>query len=193
MPYCQLQCCIFMEFHCMDWSGCKCQYHKCHWDKWSIIRWQLSIWLLCRQSKECRLHGEEWHWWSLCGGCRDGFSLAIGSSRCIPCSNNSYLALLIFFSAAGFLLVFLISVLIDLTVSCGMINGLILYANIYSLGLSEHHPTTGQQQCPDKQWPFIPSHNIVSGMDQSWFQYWDMFCSRFECILVDMDAICFPN
>ena len=65
----------------------------------------------------------------LCGGCRDGFSLAIGSSRCIPCSNNSYLALLILFAAAGFLLVFLISVL-DLTVSRGMINGLIFYANI---------------------------------------------------------------
>ena len=65
----------------------------------------------------------------LCGRCREGFSLAIGSSRCIPCSNNSYLALLIFFAAAGFLLVLFISI-VNLTVAQGMINGLVFYANI---------------------------------------------------------------
>ena len=54
---------------------------------------------------------------------------AIGSSHCILCSNNSYLALLIFFAAAGFLLVFLISI-VNLTVSQGMINRLVFYANI---------------------------------------------------------------
>ena len=39
------------------------------------------------------------------------------------------MALLIFFAGAGFLLVFFISVL-NLTVTSGMINGLIFYANI---------------------------------------------------------------
>ena len=66
---------------------------------------------------------------TLCGGCRESFSLAIGSSRCIPCSNNNNLALLIFFAAAGFLLVLFISIM-NLTVSQGMINGLVFYANI---------------------------------------------------------------
>ena len=65
----------------------------------------------------------------LCGGCKEGYSLAIGSSQCIHCPNNNNLALLIFFAAAGFLLVFFISVF-NLTVSQGMINGLIFYANI---------------------------------------------------------------
>ena len=65
----------------------------------------------------------------LCGGCKDNYSLAIGSSHCIYCPNNNNLALLIFFTAAGFLLVFFISVL-NLTVTQGMINGLIFYANI---------------------------------------------------------------
>ena len=65
----------------------------------------------------------------LCGSCRNGYSLAIGSSRCIKCWNNNYVALIIFFAAAGFLLVFFISVL-NLTVAQGMINGLIFYANI---------------------------------------------------------------
>ena len=65
----------------------------------------------------------------LCGGCRSGYSLAIGSSHCIHCPNNNNLALLIFFAAAGLLLVFFISAL-NLTVTQGTINGLIFYANI---------------------------------------------------------------
>ena len=65
----------------------------------------------------------------LCGGCKDNYSLAIGSSHCILCPNNNNLALLIFFAAAGFLLVFFISAF-NLTVTQGMINGLIFYANI---------------------------------------------------------------
>ena len=65
----------------------------------------------------------------LCGGCKDGYSLAIGSSHCIHCPNSNNLALVIFFVAAGFLLVFFIGAL-NLTVSQGKINGLIFYANI---------------------------------------------------------------
>ena len=65
----------------------------------------------------------------LCGGCKESYSLAIGSSHCIHCPNNNNLALLIFFAAAGFLLVFFISAF-NLTVTQGMINGLIFYANI---------------------------------------------------------------
>ena len=56
-------------------------------------------------------------------------SLAIGSSHCIYCHNNNSLALLIFFAATGFLLVLFINILI-VTVTEGMINGFIFYANI---------------------------------------------------------------
>ena len=65
----------------------------------------------------------------LCGGCQTNYSLAIGSSRCIMCSSDSHLALFIFFLAAGLLLVIFILVL-NLTVTKGLINGLVLYANI---------------------------------------------------------------
>ena len=65
----------------------------------------------------------------LCGSCRKGYSLAIGSSGCIHCPNNNNITLLIFFIIAGVLLVFFISIL-NLTVTQGMINGLIFYANI---------------------------------------------------------------
>lgn len=66
----------------------------------------------------------------LCGGCKENYSLAIGSSHCIRCLNNdNNLALLVFFVAAGFLLVFFISAL-NLTVTQGTINGLVFYANV---------------------------------------------------------------
>ena len=66
---------------------------------------------------------------TLCGGCIEGYSLAIGSSKCKDCLNNNGLALIIVFAVAGILLVFLISIL-NLTVTQGMINGLVVYASI---------------------------------------------------------------
>ena len=38
----------------------------------------------------------------LCGECKNGYSLAIGSSNCILCQTNNNLALIIFFVAARF-------------------------------------------------------------------------------------------
>jgi hypothetical protein len=65
----------------------------------------------------------------LCGTCKENYSLAIGSSHCIYCSNDYNLALVVFFAAAGFLIVLFISAL-NLTVTEGKINGLIFYANV---------------------------------------------------------------
>ena len=65
----------------------------------------------------------------LCGGCQPGLSLTLGSSQCLPCSNDGHIALLIIFIAAGFALVFFIKIL-DLTVARGTINGLVFYANV---------------------------------------------------------------
>ena len=65
----------------------------------------------------------------LCGGCRLGYSLALGSNRCLPGCTNNTLVLIIGFVIAGIALVFFIKIL-DLTVSRGTSNGLIFYANI---------------------------------------------------------------
>ena len=65
----------------------------------------------------------------LCGRCGKKFSLAIGSSRCIMCSNDSGLLMIPLFIAAGFLLVIFILVL-NLTVTQRLMNALIFYANI---------------------------------------------------------------
>ena len=64
----------------------------------------------------------------LCGRCKSGLSLALGSSKCIKCS-DVFLTLLIAFAFAGVLLVCLLFIC-NLTVSEGTVNGLIFYANI---------------------------------------------------------------
>ena len=69
------------------------------------------------------------HSGTLCGGCQKSLSVALGSNQCLECSNSNHIALLVFFVAAGLVLVFFIKA-INLTVSKGTINGLIFYVNI---------------------------------------------------------------
>ena len=68
----------------------------------------------------------------LCSTCQTGFSLSLGSSRCIQCSTNWPVKLAIIITSAilgGLLLVtFLLS--FNLTVAVGTLNGIIFYANI---------------------------------------------------------------
>ena len=70
----------------------------------------------------------------LCGACQPGLSLALGTSRCLPCS-NAYVALVFAFAVAGVALVALLTVC-NLTVSQGTLGGLIFYANIIHI----NHP-----------------------------------------------------
>ena len=65
----------------------------------------------------------------LCGGCMKNYSLAIGSSNCLPHCSDDYLSFLLVFAVAGVLLVLLIKYL-DLTITQGVMNGFIFYANI---------------------------------------------------------------
>ena len=67
----------------------------------------------------------------LCGKCKEGLSLVLGSSRCLQCS-NSYLSLVLVFALAGVLLVLAIRIS-NLTVSFGKISSLIFYANIIQI------------------------------------------------------------
>ena len=69
------------------------------------------------------------HAGTLCGGCKNGLSLALGTNMCFSCKENKHLALIVFFILAGLLLVVFIKVL-NMTVSQGTINGLVFYANV---------------------------------------------------------------
>ena len=95
-----------------------CPHHYCR-------KGNKSIDLLNNSSSQCDVNRSG----RLCGRCKKGYSLAIGSSKCILCQNNNNLALFLFFLAAGFLLVCFIGIL-NITVTQGYINGLIFYANI---------------------------------------------------------------
>ena len=65
----------------------------------------------------------------LCGACKEGYSLVLGTSRCWNCPNNYHLALLIPFAVMGVALVFFLLVC-KLTVATGTLSGLVFYANI---------------------------------------------------------------
>ena len=68
----------------------------------------------------------------LCGQCKEGLSLALGSNDCIQCPDFSYLAFTVLYAAAGLGLVAVLMVF-NLTVSTGTINGLIFYASIVKI------------------------------------------------------------
>ena len=64
----------------------------------------------------------------LCGCCQEGYSLVLGSSQCMMCTNICLL-FLIPFAVMGVALVFLLLVC-KLTVATGTLSGLVFYANI---------------------------------------------------------------
>ena len=74
----------------------------------------------------------------LCGKCTQNFSLALGTNRCLQCSDD-YLWLIVAFALAGVALVLLLLVL-RLTVAVGTINGLVFYANIFAMNSATFSP-----------------------------------------------------
>ena len=109
-------------------SDCVFVYTPCPFDYCNIAQVNFS---LTDSDPQCALNRTG----KLCGRCREGLSLALGSNNCIQCPQFSYLALIIPFAAAGFGLVALLMVL-NLTVSIGTINGLIFYASIVKISES---------------------------------------------------------
>ena len=74
----------------------------------------------------------------LCGACKPGYSLSVGSSRCMTCHNWFKVSTALFCLGViilGIALVGLILVL-DLTVAVGTINGIVFYANIIATNSS---------------------------------------------------------
>ena len=68
----------------------------------------------------------------LCGACKTGLTLSVGSSRCIPCPRYwpaLFLILLVSAILAGLTVVILMLAL-NLTVARGTLNGMIFYSNI---------------------------------------------------------------
>ena len=74
----------------------------------------------------------------LCGTCKHGFSLTLGNLNCALCENR-YISLLLFFMAAGIIVV-AVSLLLHMNISTGTLNGLILYVNLVSVSKDQFFP-----------------------------------------------------
>ena len=69
----------------------------------------------------------------MCGSCRDGYSLLMASNKCGQCRNDyMIIGWIALFAVMGVLLVVLL-IALNLTVSVGTMNGLLFYANIVKL------------------------------------------------------------
>ena len=82
----------------------------------------------------------------LCGSCREGLSMILGSSECRNCS-NVYLVSISFFVLCGVALVTILT-LLNMTVSVGTLNGLILFANFLQANHTAFLPLTTSHTNP---------------------------------------------
>ena len=116
----------------------------------------------------------------LCGACKEGLSLALGTSKCISCTNY-WLLLLVAFAVAGAALVFLL-ISCNLTVTEGTISGLIFYANVVQINRAIFFPHKTIYILNDFLEVFIAWLNLdlgiqtclYSGMDayvKTWLQF----------------------
>ncbi len=113
----------------------------------------------------------------LCGACAVNYSLLLGNSRCRQDCSNNYLGLLLVFSAAGIVLVIFLTSL-RLTVATGLINSIILFANIVQANRSVFFPVDNRNVVT----VFVAWMNLdfgfpscfYNGMDayaQTWLQF----------------------
>ena len=82
---------------------------------------------------------------SVCSSCIDGYSVVLGTNRCLNCS-NVHLFLIPVFGAAGILLIVMVS-FFQISFSEGYLNGVLFYSNVVNLFIPEltapMHPISG--------------------------------------------------
>ena len=115
----------------------------------------------------------------LCGACKEDLSLSLASSLCVPCHTHwpaVFVVILLAAAIAGILLVTALLAL-NMTVSVGLINGFIFYANIVSAGSAAFFPSSE----PSFPSVFVAWLNLDIGIDvcfidgldayaKTWFQ-----------------------
>ena len=114
----------------------------------------------------------------LCGRCKPGFSLSIGSSRCVSCSKHWPAVCTLILGAAflaGIVLVALL-LMLNLTVATGTINGIIFYANVINANTSTFFPFTE----PNIITVFVSWLNLEFGFDTCFLKEW-MCTGRHYC------------
>ena len=105
----------------------------------------------------------------LCGRCKEGYSLVLGTFHCKQCSNN-YLTLIIAFAVMGVALVFFLLVC-KLTVATGTLSGLIFYANIVGVNRTIFLPA----ESTDAFSVFIAWLNLDLGIETCFYNGLDTY------------------
>ena len=105
----------------------------------------------------------------LCGACKTGYSLVLGTSQCKQCT-NAYLLLLVPFALMGVALVFLLFVC-KLTVASGTLSGLVFYANIVGINHTLFLPVSST----DTVSVFIAWLNLDFGVDTCFYNGMDAY------------------
>ena len=106
----------------------------------------------------------------LCGACKEGYSLVLGTSHCRKCTNDHDLALLIPFAVMGIALVFLLLVC-KLTVATGTLSGLVFYANIVGVNRTIFLPVESTNAFS----VFIAWLNLDFGIETCFFDGMDAY------------------
>ena len=115
--------------------------------------------------KQCAYHRSG----LLCGACKKGYSLVLGTSQCKQCT-NSHLTLLIPFAAMGLALIFLLFVC-KLTVATGTLSGLVFYANIVGVNRTLFLPV----ESTDALSLFIAWLNLDFGIETCFYDGMDTY------------------
>ena len=99
----------------------------------------------------------------LCGSCRGKSSLSLASSRCLPCHSHWPVVCTIIFVAAilAGILIVIVLLALNMTVSVGLINCFIFYANIVSAGSAVFFPSSE----PSFPSVFVAWLNLDIGID----------------------------
>ena len=105
----------------------------------------------------------------LCGRCKEGFSVLLGTHQCGKCT-NSYLALIIPFALMGVALVFLLLVS-KLTVATGTLSGLVFYANIVGVNRTIFLPVKSTNALS----VFIAWLNLDFGIETCFYEGMDAY------------------
>ena len=105
----------------------------------------------------------------LCGRCKEGYSLILGTHHCSKCT-NFYLALLIPFAVMGVALVSFLFVC-KMTVATGTLSGLVMYANIVGVNRSIFLPV----KSTDALSVFIAWLNLDFGIETCFYDGMDAY------------------
>ena len=105
----------------------------------------------------------------LCGRCKEGYGLVLGTHQCKRCT-NSHLALLIPFALMGVAMVFLLLVC-KLTVATGTLSGLVFYANIVGVNRTIFLPV----ESTDAFSVFIAWLNLDFGIETCFYNGLDAY------------------